>query len=60
MSFGVFSAEINSCVQSPLLGNNKIMLFRSLGGSETQRWGDAGDAEEARDGEREFINGWVG
>ena len=36
------------------------MLFRSIGGSETQRWGDAGDAEGARDGEREFINGWVG
>ena len=41
------------------------MLFRSRGGSETQRWGDAGDAEGARDqchwardGERKFINGW--
>ena len=39
------NAEINSCVQSPLLGNNKSMLSRSFGGSETQRWGDAGDAE---------------
>ena len=33
------------------------MLFRSLVGGETQRWGDARGAERIRGGEKEFING---